>query len=102
LNLLIDKYLLRKIIRENYMGYLGFTIIIIATGLYRWTVRVYYTQPRGNHPALFWNATRATVIMALPLILWIIGITFCFIASVKLGIISAILCLICWIASSRL
>jgi len=84
------------------MEYLGFLLIIIATGIYTWTVRVYYTQPRYNHPQLFWNTTRATVIIALPLVLWITGSIFCFISSIKLGIISVILCLVCWIASSKL
>lgn len=42
------------------------TVLIFSTALYWWVGKVYVSQPRFNHPQLFYNSILATVLVYLP------------------------------------
>ena len=50
--------------------------LVVSAALYWWVGKVYVAQPKFNHPAIFWNATIATILLATPplgLLLCVVG-----------------------------
>ena len=71
-----------------FMEYSGIFLIVVGLLTYRWIQKVYVGQPKSNHPMIFWNPHRVTIILALPLLLSIAGIIVSFVNSTNLGLIS--------------
>ena len=43
-------------------------VFAVSAALYWWVARVYVSQPKFNHPRLFWNPAVATTFLAAPLL----------------------------------
>lgn len=48
------------------MGVFLFLVLVASYFLYQWVGAVYVSQPRENHPAIFWNPVAATALTILP------------------------------------
>ena len=53
-------------------------IQIVALLIYRWVGKVFFSQPRFNHPAIFWNPTSRFILCYAPMVVMAILVALAF------------------------
>lgn len=47
----------------------------VSAAIYWWVGKVYISQPKFNHPAIFWNPIRAKVLLLVPQLGFLLSVT---------------------------